>query len=130
MVLLVVDRTDTMRQRRENLHELFTSLKKEPWQILVEGRRDQRALVLGGIEKSKIVMLHGKALLDVEDVLADKEEVILLLDYDREGLQLMNHFKRNLQRVGVRVNTWFWSKIREICNGHIDCIENLKVYFK
>ncbi len=103
---------------------------KESWNILVEGKRDRQALVLGGVDKSKILMLHGKSLLDVEDMLASHDEVILLLDYDSEGLQLTNHFKRNLQRVGVRVNTWYWSKIREIFNGHIDCIENLKAYFK
>ena len=125
----MVDKNETMRQRREALQELFRSLHKELWHILVQGKRDRHALVLGGVDKLKIIMLHGKPLLDIEDMLANHDEVILLLDYDSEGLQLMNHFKSNLQRVGVRVNTWYWSKIREIFNGHIDCIENLKAYF-
>ncbi len=83
----------------------------------------------GGIDDKRIVMLHGKSRLDIEDIFSGCKETILMLDYDAEGLKMIDEFKAILSRAGTRVNTWYWSKIREIFNGHIDCIENLRGYF-
>jgi 5S rRNA maturation endonuclease (ribonuclease M5) len=104
-------------------------LSKEAAPILVEGKRDREALIRGGINVGRITMLHGKTRLDVEDNFAECKEIILLLDYDTEGLKMLDEFKTIFSRSGTRVNTWYWSKIREIFGGHIDCIENLRGYF-
>jgi 5S rRNA maturation endonuclease (ribonuclease M5) len=86
--------------------------------------------VRGGIGENRIIMLHGKSRLDIEDIFSGCKEVILMLDYDGEGLKLLDEFKSIFSRAGTRVNTWYWSKVREIFNGHIDCIENLRGYFE
>nr|MDO8085607.1 hypothetical protein [Candidatus Sigynarchaeum springense] len=126
----MVDKDDLKRKRREDLAELFAALAKDQAPIIVEGKRDREALVRGGIKGDRITMLHGKSRLDIEDTLAECKDIILMLDYDAEGLKLQDEFKAIFSRAGARVNTWYWSKIREIFNGHIDCIENLRGYFE
>ncbi|MBN2150579.1 MAG: hypothetical protein JW839_03935 [Candidatus Lokiarchaeota archaeon] len=125
----MVDKEDLNRRRREDLAKLFADLARDSAPILVEGKRDREALVRGGIDGSRITMLHGQSRLDVEEALADCKDVIMMLDYDAEGLKLLDEFKSIFSRGGKRVNTWYWSKIREVFNGHIDCIENLRRYF-
>ncbi len=125
----MVDKDELKRKRQEDLVDLFADLSKDGAPILVEGKRDREALTRGGIDGTRITMLHGKSRLDIEEHFAECKEVILLLDYDAEGLKLLDEFKGIFSRAGTRVNTWYWSKIREIFNGHIDCIENLRGYF-
>ena len=125
----MVDKDELKRKRQEDLADLFAGLSKDGAPILVEGKRDREALTRGGIDGDRITMLHGKSRLDIEEQFAECKEVILLLDYDAEGLKLLDEFKGIFSRAGTRVNTWYWSKIREIFNGHIDCIENLRGYF-
>ncbi len=126
----MVDKDELKRKRKEDLAELFAELAKDRAPILVEGKRDREALVRGGIDADRITMLHGKSRLDVEEDLGECKDIILMLDYDAEGLKLLDDFKAIFSRAGIRVNTWFWSKVREIFNGHIDCIENLRGYFE
>lgn len=122
-------RDDLKRKRSEHLQKLFEDLVKEPYPILVEGPRDRDALVNGGIPEERIFMLHGNSLLEVEDQLATNKQVILLLDYDKEGMKLHKHFKKSFQKIGVKPNVRYWKFIRKIFDGHLGCIEHLRGYF-
>ncbi|NMC04338.1 MAG: hypothetical protein GYA24_03960 [Candidatus Lokiarchaeota archaeon] len=122
----MVDKKELKRKRQEDLAVLFANLARDDAPILVEGKRDREALVKGGIEPRRITMLHGRSRLDIEEKFMDCKDIILLLDYDAEGLKMIDEFKAIFSRTGKRVNTWYWSKIREIFTGHIDCIENLR----
>jgi 5S rRNA maturation endonuclease (ribonuclease M5) len=124
-----IDKQELKRQRKENLVELFIELGNETSPVVVEGKRDREALLRAGIASDRIVMLHGKPRLDVVDHLETFEEVIFLLDFDTEGQEMLDQFKKILEGFGTRVNTKYWSRIHEIFNGHIDCIENLRGYF-
>lgn len=128
-VKVPVDKEELRRQRKEDLADLFADLAKKSWPVIVEGKRDREAMLRAGITDDRIIMLHGKKRLDVEEYLEVFEEVIFLLDYDTAGVEMLDAFKKTLESYGVRVNTRYWSKIREIFNGHIDCIENLRGYF-
>jgi len=123
-----VDKQELKRHRKEDLADLFADLSKTSWPVIVEGKRDREAILRAGITDDRIVMLHGKKRLDVEESLETFEEVIFLLDFDTAGLEMLDEFKKTLESHGVRVNTRYWSRIREIFNGHIDCIENLRGY--
>ncbi|MEX2681677.1 MAG: hypothetical protein Q6373_008755 [Candidatus Sigynarchaeota archaeon] len=126
----MVDKNELKRKRKEDLIQLFAELARDRAPILVEGKRDREALVRGGIEADRITMLHGKSRLDIEEAFAECKDIIMMFDYDDEGLKLLDEFKAIFSRAGARVNTWYWSKVREIFNGHIDCIENLRGYFE
>lgn len=123
-------KTELYRKRREHLKELFEELSRNNSPILVEGKRDRKALIMGGLNDKRIIMHHGKSRLQVEEKLQHYDEIILLLDYDKEGTKLNNHFKQVFRRIGIKVNLRYWKKIYEIFDGHIDCIENLRRYFK
>jgi 5S rRNA maturation endonuclease (ribonuclease M5) len=121
---------NSLKQKRiELLKDLFEDLKKNQHSILVEGLNDRLALKMGGIKEERIEMLHGRSLLQVEDSLEKEDEIILLLDYDAEGNKLNKHFKRVLQRKGIKANIRFRRELRKIFDGHLDCIEHLKGYF-
>ncbi|MHA1699142.1 MAG: toprim domain-containing protein [Promethearchaeota archaeon] len=128
-------RNDLFIKRQEKLLDLFEELAKENKPILVEGHRDRDALITGGIPETLIFILHGSRLLDVEDKIMSisnksNQEVILLFDFDKEGLKLQKRFKSNLVSRGLRVNTRYWKKIKAIFDGHIDYIETLKKYLE
>lgn len=116
------------RFRREKLAELFEELIKTTAPIVVEGKRDKRALITGGIESSRIIMLHGHALYEVEEYLENFDETILLLDFDREGEFLLNRLRTYLQAHKVRVNLRYRNLIYRVFDGHLPCIEHLRRY--
>nr|MDO8114384.1 toprim domain-containing protein [Candidatus Sigynarchaeota archaeon] len=124
-----MNKDEVKRKRKEDLTDLFKNLALEASPILVEGKRDKEALVRAGIDGSRIFMHHGKSRIEVEESIGNASEVIMMLDYDAEGLKMLDELKAIFESSKIRVNTRYWSKIREIFNGHIDCIENLRGYF-
>lgn len=126
-----MDRSETDRRRREDLADLLDELRGHGGPVIVEGPRDRDALISGGIPTGRVIMLHGKANLDIVDELEGaRDEVILLLDFDAEGEKIHARLKRELQRLGIKVSTRYRDKIRAIFDGHIDCIEHLKRYME
>ncbi|MHA1680713.1 MAG: toprim domain-containing protein [Promethearchaeota archaeon] len=120
--------TNLDRFRREKLAEFFDELVGTDIPIVVEGKRDRRALVTGGVEPSRIIMLHGHSLLEVEEFLENFDEVIMLLDLDKEGEFLLNKLRSYLQAHKVKVNMRYSELIYRIFDGHLTCIEHLRRY--
>jgi 5S rRNA maturation endonuclease (ribonuclease M5) len=93
-----------MEERLENLErvveELVTLNLSVP--VVVEGKRDVEALRRLGLV-GDIVMTHGRALLALCDDLAERHrEIILLVDWDRKGGQIMRTLRENLKgRIGI-----------------------------
>jgi 5S rRNA maturation endonuclease (ribonuclease M5) len=52
-------------------------------------------------------------------------EVILLLDFDRRGIEGIKRLEENLERGKVRVNVKFWRELRGLVGREISCIESL-----
>ena len=95
-------------RRRDALYELEKVLKEvSPLVdiVLVEGSRDVKALrrlgYSGAIEISNQV---GVSDYDLLEIIAKRyDSVLVLTDFDREGISLNLHYSRILEREGIKV---------------------------
>ena len=73
--------------------------------VLVEGPRDTEALrSMGYVGVIEVLSRTGVNDFDLSDELASKySQILLLLDFDEEGLNLNNHFTQLLERKGMKV---------------------------
>ena len=73
--------------------------------VLVEGLRDTEALrAMGYAGVIEALSRTGVNDFDLSDELASKySRILLLLDFDEEGLNLNNHFTQLLERKGLKV---------------------------
>ena len=94
-------RVDALRE----LEALFSELPGLVDVVVVEGLRDIKALrSLGYQGRIEALTRTGVNDYDLTDMLATKyRRVLLLLDYDEEGLNIHHHFTQLLERKGVKV---------------------------
>lgn len=90
----------------EELIEEIKKLKEADFIIIVEGKKDKSALEKFGVKN--IITLSKKPLFAViEDIVAEKKEVVILTDLDKKGKQLYGKLNSGLQKFGVKVNNKF-----------------------
>ncbi len=93
--------------------------------IIVEGKRDRRALRSLGITGEVILLHGGKTIYEFcEDILKQHERFILLLDWDERGeaLQksLSSHLKGHYEEFSL-----FRNRLKSLCQSDIKEIEDL-----
>lgn len=101
--------------------------------IVVEGQKDVNALrqlnIDGKIVSSKT---SGKSFLDI---LAEIEnlkvrEVILLLDFDRRGVEWTHRLKQHLEKTRIKPNLVFWNELYGLVGRDLKDIEGLPAYLE
>ncbi|MFQ6095480.1 MAG: toprim domain-containing protein [Candidatus Bathyarchaeia archaeon] len=101
--------------------------------IIVEGRRDVDALnelkIRGRIIQAKS---GGKNVLDLLSMIEayGKDEVILLLDFDRRGRELTRYLTQRLEKMKIKPNTVFWRELSSFLRRDVKDIEGLSTYIK
>jgi 5S rRNA maturation endonuclease (ribonuclease M5) len=114
------------------LERLATELTKGT-PIIVEGRNDVNALheldLEGDIIKAKS---SGKSFLDVlcEVERREKREVILLMDFDRQGKEWTNRLTRRLEEMKMKPNLLFWKSLLSLVGHDVKDIEGLATYLE
>jgi 5S rRNA maturation endonuclease (ribonuclease M5) len=114
------------------LERLATELTKGT-PIIVEGRNDVKALhkldLEGDIIKAKS---SGKSFLDVlcEVERRGKREVILLMDFDRQGKEWTNRLARRLEEMKMKPNLLFWKSLLSLVGHDVKDIEGLATYLE
>jgi len=99
--------------------------------MIVEGKKDVKALerleVCGDIICGKA---SGKTSLGVlrEVEKRGKDEVILLMDFDRRGRQLTRRLAGNLERMKIKPNLVFWRRLSHLVGRDVKDIEGLTTY--
>lgn len=88
---------------REELLEIIERIKQEDILIVVEGKKDKRALEQ--FEIKNIIVLNGKDLWNrLEEIATEKKEVLILTDFDRKGKELYGKITKYLDKLGMKVN--------------------------
>ena len=101
--------------------------------IIVEGQNDVHALrkleVKGNIITAKT---SGKSFLDVigEVEKHGKREVIILMDFDRRGIEWTKRLTQHLEKMRVKPNLLFWNEIRNLVGREVKDIEGLASYME
>lgn len=113
----------------QNLKDWISALKQSKKLILVEGKKDKKALEKLGI---KNILTLKKPLYKVIEEIAEKnKECILLFDLDSEGKKLYSKLKHQLQKHKVKIDRKFreflfkHTKLTQI-EGLLKYMENLK----
>jgi 5S rRNA maturation endonuclease (ribonuclease M5) len=97
------------RRALEELENLLTEIAMLVGVVVVEGPRDVEALRSLAFE-GRIEVCSHVGLSDVElceKVALDADSVLLLTDFDEEGLLMYNRLKKVLERRGVKVEEGF-----------------------
>ena len=114
------------------LERLTTELTKGT-PIIVEGRNDVNALHELDLEGDIIsAKSSGKSFLDVlgEVERRGKREVILLLDFDRQGKEWTNRLTRRLEEMRINPNLLFWKSLLSLVGHDVKDIEGLATYLE
>lgn len=95
-----------MNKYSKELNEFIEKLKESNKLIIVEGKKDRKALEQLGIKK--IITLNKEPLFKIaENISKEHKDIIILTDLDKEGKQLYDKLNSSLQRLGLRVDNSF-----------------------
>lgn len=96
--------------------------------IIVEGRRDERALRDIGIKGEILKISNGMSLFEFCEAISERyEEVILMTDLDKEGNKLTKNLRNYLIYKGVKINEKFKLIMRKLRTNEV---ENLHARMK
>ncbi|MBS7647172.1 toprim domain-containing protein [Candidatus Bathyarchaeota archaeon] len=125
-----------LRDKAEQIQQILEQLAEENKNgkpILVEGKKDAEALKILGIGGKIIFAKRGlKTLMNVvseiENLNAD--EILLMLDFDREGKRLTEQLKNHIEKTGVKVNVHYWLKLLSLTGREVKDVEGLATYMR
>ena len=99
--------------------------------IIVEGQKDRESLRIMGIT-GPIECLQSSRQSPVGFVerLGDAKRIIVLTDFDREGISLAKKLSRTLIAHSLHVNMVLWKNLRELTRSEVRSIEELPKYLE
>ena len=115
--------------RFERLQKLIQRLNDEVSQggvIVVEGTRDKKSLESMGIT-GRIVCLQSsrRSTFSFAEQLDGEKNVIVLMDFDRQGVFLANRLARILNSRSTHANLILWRELRSLTRSELRSIEEL-----
>lgn len=123
-----------LKEKQEKLEKIIAKLVEASERgkpIIVEGKKDSQALKELGVNGVILAVKSGgksflQAVQEIEKLGA--KEVILLLDFDRRGVEGTKRLQQDLERLKVKVNLRFWMELKGLVGRDIQCIESLPSY--
>ena len=128
--------SESMRRKAERLAKLLAKLASEANKgipIVVEGQKDVSSLrqlnVNGDFVSSKT---SGKSFLDILTEIERRKvkEAILLLDFDRRGVEWTHRLKQHLEKTRIKPNLTFWNELYGLVGRDLKDIEGLPAYLE
>ncbi|KXS44843.1 toprim domain-containing protein [Methanolobus zinderi] len=117
-------------KRLENIEEIIDELLHLPEDtvIIVEGKRDVRALNRLGIKGHFEMATHGSTSNLCEDIAKTGKNVIILTDWDRRGNMLMSDLTKHFHSLGVNPDVRIRERLIAIVQKEIKDVEGLPTY--
>jgi 5S rRNA maturation endonuclease (ribonuclease M5) len=122
-----------LQVRFEKLQKLIERISDDAQRgrvVVVEGNKDRESLRSMGV-MGKILCLKSsrRNTIGFVEELVGEVEVILLTDFDREGVFLAKQLARLLTSQNIHANLLFWRQLRGLTRSDIRSIEELpKLY--
>ena len=115
--------------RLERLQKLIGRLNDEAENgavIVVEGARDKESLESMGIT-GRIVCLQSsrRSTFSFAEQFEGEKKVVVLMDFDRQGVFLANRLARVLNSRSVHVNLLLWRELRSLTRSELRSVEEL-----
>ena len=122
-----------LQVRFEKLRKLIERISDEAQRgrvIVVEGRKDRDSLLSMGVNGTILCLKSSrKNTASFAEELNAEKEVILLTDFDREGVFLAKQLARSLNSQNIQANLLFWRELRGLTRTDLRSIEELpKLY--
>ncbi len=88
-------------------------IKNQDVPIIVEGKNDLGCLRSLDFEGNIIILNSGNSLVNFsENVAESNDEVIILTDFDRKGVEIKENLQRYMMGLGCHVDTDLWDTLR------------------
>jgi len=115
--------------RYERLQKLLQRLNDEAEDgsvIVVEGARDKKSLESMGI-KGRIVCIQSsrRSTYSFAEQFDGERNVIVLMDFDRQGVFLANRLTRVLNSQSIQANLVLWRELRNLTRSELRSVEEL-----
>jgi 5S rRNA maturation endonuclease (ribonuclease M5) len=128
---------ESSRGLRENEKSLIRLIEKlddyEGLVVIVEGKRDEHILRSLGMSAPIIKTQHGQPRPELLDDIASKVggdgQVLILTDFDEEGIEICRFIERGLEPMRIKVLQGLRLEIRKAM-GNWRCIEEMVALFK
>jgi len=119
--------------KMERVYALLQKLSDEASKgtpIIVEGQHDCQTLNNLGIKGNFFCLkCTGSTLLDQIDKI-EGTEVILLVDFDKEGVKLAKKIVSYLSPKGIKVRRSYWRKIKSLIGRDVKDVEGVYSYLE
>ena len=128
--------SEGLKRKAERLAKLLEKLAAEAKKgipIVVEGQKDVASLKQLGINGDFVSSkTQGKSFLDIltEIERRNVKEVILLLDFDRRGVEWTHRLKQHLEKTRIKPNLTFWNELYGLVGRDLKDIEGLTTYLQ
>ncbi len=125
-----------LKEKEEKIEQIIAKIVSESSRgvtILVEGKKDAENLHLLGVEGQVLtVKTGGKSFFDAVAEVEDSgvRSIILLLDFDRRGIEGTVRLVREFERLRIKVNVKFWRELKGLVGRNIQCIESLPTFIE
>jgi len=125
-----------LQRKADRLSQLLEKLAKEAAKgipVVVEGQKDVSALHLLNVEGTIVSSkTSGKSFLDILTEIEQLRvrEVILLLDFDRRGVEWTHRLKQHLEKTRIKPNLNFWNELYGLVGHDVKDIEGLPAYLE
>jgi 5S rRNA maturation endonuclease (ribonuclease M5) len=88
-------------------------IKNQNIPIIVEGKNDLSCLRSLEFQGNIIILNTGNSLVNFsENIAGSNDEVIILTDFDRKGVEIKKNIQRYMTGLGCRVDTDLWDTLR------------------
>ena len=99
--------------------------------IIVEGQKDRESLRRLGITgQIECLQSSRQNPIGFVETLGDTKRIIVLTDFDREGISLAMKLSRTLTAHSHHVNLVLWKNLRELTRSEVRSIEELPKYLE
>ena len=128
--------SDGLKRKAERLAKLLEKLAAEAKKgvpIVVEGQKDVASLRQLGINGDFVSSkTQGKSFFDMLTEIERRNvtEVILLLDFDRRGVEWTHRLKQHLEKTRIKPNLTFWNELYGLVGRDLKDIEGLTSYLE
>jgi 5S rRNA maturation endonuclease (ribonuclease M5) len=128
--------SEGLKRKAERLAKLLEKLAaeaKKSTPIVVEGQKDVASLKQLGINGDFVSSkTQGKSFLDILTEIERRKvkEVILLLDFDRRGVEWTHRLKQHLEKTRIKPNLTFWNELYGLVGRDLKDIEGLPTYLQ
>ena len=123
-----------LEKKLEKILQLLERLGKEAAKgapIIVEGKNDVQALQKLDVNGDFILAkTAGKSFLDTlsEVQKKEKQEVILLMDFDKRGKEWTKRLTQHLEKMRIKPNSFFWKELLSLVGREVKDVEGLATY--